>query len=89
MFSSTVASFFINCGVAPSHSSTFGINERVFTYPDNRQLGRIEEALRKLHRAEKADPLSPLIHLRLAYALTSAGRYDEAADLREAAGGRP
>ncbi len=42
-------------------------------------LGRIQEALSELHAAEKADPLSPLIHVRLAYALTSAGRYDEAA----------
>jgi adenylate cyclase len=43
-------------------------------------LGRIEEALRELRTAEKADPLSPLIHLRLAYALTSARQYDEAAE---------
>ena len=42
-------------------------------------LGRIEEALHQLRVAEKADPLSPEVHLRLAYVLTSAGRYDEAA----------
>jgi TolB-like protein/Tfp pilus assembly protein PilF len=42
-------------------------------------LGRIEEALRQLRVAEKADPLSPHIHYQLAYVLLSAGRYDEAA----------
>lgn len=43
-------------------------------------LGRIEEALRQLHAAEKADPLSPEVHLSLGLVLISAGRYDEAAD---------
>jgi TolB-like protein/Flp pilus assembly protein TadD len=42
-------------------------------------LGRIEEALRQLHVAEKTDPLSPHIHYQLAYVLLSAGRYGEAA----------
>jgi TolB-like protein/Flp pilus assembly protein TadD len=42
-------------------------------------LGRIEEALHQLRVAEKADPLSPAVHFDLAYVLTSAGRYDEAA----------
>ncbi len=41
-------------------------------------LGRIEEALRELHTAVKADPLSPIVHTRLANVLISAGRYDEA-----------
>ena len=41
-------------------------------------LGRIEEALRESRAAEKADPLSPEIHYRLATVLISAGRYDEA-----------
>jgi len=42
-------------------------------------LGRIEEALQQLRAAEKADPISPLVHYQLAYVLTSAGRYDKAA----------
>jgi Flp pilus assembly protein TadD len=42
-------------------------------------LGRIEDALHQLRAAEKTDPLSPLVHYQLAYVLTSAGRYDEAA----------
>jgi Flp pilus assembly protein TadD len=42
-------------------------------------LGRIEEALRELRIAEKADPLSSQIHSELAYALLSAARFDEAA----------
>jgi tetratricopeptide (TPR) repeat protein len=42
-------------------------------------LGRIEEALRELRIAEKADPLWGLVHQHLARVLTSAGRYDEAA----------
>lgn len=43
-------------------------------------LGRIGEALRQLHAAEKADPLSPNVHLTMGLVLISAGRYDEAAD---------
>ena len=43
-------------------------------------LGRIGEALQQLRAAEKNDPLSPGVHLRLARVLMSAGRYDEAAD---------
>ena len=42
-------------------------------------LGRIEESLRQLRSAEKADPLSPAVRFYLAYVLLSAGRYDEAA----------
>jgi hypothetical protein len=38
MFSATMASF--SGTVATSHGSTFGINERVFTYPVNLQTGR-------------------------------------------------
>ena len=41
-------------------------------------LGRIEEALRQIRIAEKADPLSPEVHLVLRTALKSAGRFDEA-----------
>jgi TolB-like protein/Flp pilus assembly protein TadD len=42
-------------------------------------LGRIEESLRQLRVAEKADPLSSAVRFYLAYVLISAGRYDEAA----------
>jgi TolB-like protein/Flp pilus assembly protein TadD len=42
-------------------------------------LGRIEDALKQFPIAEKTDPLSPTIQDNLAYALLSAGRYDEAA----------
>ena len=43
-------------------------------------LGRIDEALRQLRIAEKADPLSPAVHSILAYVLISARRYGEAAE---------
>src|SRR5205807_5291396 len=43
-------------------------------------LGRIEEAVHQLRVAEKTDPLSPEVHFDLAYVLTSAGKFDEAAD---------
>jgi TolB-like protein/Tfp pilus assembly protein PilF len=42
-------------------------------------LGRIDEALRQLRLAEKADPLAPPIHNVRAFVLMSVGRYDEAA----------
>ena len=42
-------------------------------------LGRIDEAVRELRKAEKADPLSPFIQQRLASMLIIAGRYEEAA----------
>jgi tetratricopeptide (TPR) repeat protein len=41
-------------------------------------LGRIEDAIRQMRLAEKADPLSPQVHEFSAYVLLSAGRYDEA-----------
>ena len=41
-------------------------------------LGRTKEALRQLHLAEEADPLSTLVHFQLAWLLISAGRYVEA-----------
>jgi TolB-like protein len=41
-------------------------------------LGRIGEAVSQMHIAEKADPLSPAVHMVTAYVLLSAGRYDEA-----------
>ena len=43
-------------------------------------LGRIEETLRELRAAEKADPLSPIIHWHLAVVLIVSGRCNEAAD---------
>jgi TolB-like protein/Tfp pilus assembly protein PilF len=46
-------------------------------------LERMEEALQQAHAAEKADPLSPWMHSYVAYILTSAGRYDEAARICE------
>jgi TolB-like protein len=42
-------------------------------------LGRIDEALREMRIAGKADPLSALIELRLGLTLIAAGRYEEAA----------
>jgi TolB-like protein len=42
-------------------------------------LGRIDDALKQLHLAEKNEPLAPPIHNVLAHVLMSAGRYDEAA----------
>jgi Flp pilus assembly protein TadD len=42
-------------------------------------LGRIEEALKQIRIAERADPLSEQVHRRFALALISAGRFDEAA----------
>jgi serine/threonine-protein kinase len=41
-------------------------------------LGHIEEALRELRLAEKADPLSPGVHTTLRRALMAADRFDEA-----------
>ena len=42
-------------------------------------LGRIEEAVAQARIAEKTDPLSRDVRTHLAYALISAGRFDEAA----------
>src|SRR5206468_4259641 len=42
-------------------------------------LGRIEEALKEMRIAERADPLSDQVHDRLALVLISARRFDEAA----------
>ena len=51
-------------------------------------LGRIEEAVRQMKLAEQSDPLSAQVHNDLAYALRSAGRYDEAATHCEKAANR-
>jgi tetratricopeptide (TPR) repeat protein len=42
-------------------------------------LGRIEEGIHEMQIAEKSDPLSPSVQSDLAWALLSAGRYEEAA----------
>jgi TolB-like protein len=42
-------------------------------------VGRIDEALRQMRIAEKADPLSPFIQNALWWALLYSGRYEEAA----------
>jgi eukaryotic-like serine/threonine-protein kinase len=42
-------------------------------------LGRTDEAVREMRVAEKSDPLSPEVQNYLAYVLTAARRYDEAA----------
>jgi TolB-like protein/Flp pilus assembly protein TadD len=42
-------------------------------------LGRIEEAVREFRAEESNDPLSPNVQYDLAWALLSAGRYDQAA----------
>ena len=63
----------------PNRSTSYGHFAMFLLLP----LGRIEEALQQLRVAEKADPLSPEVHYDLAYVLTSAGRYDEAASYCE------
>lgn len=42
-------------------------------------LGRVEEALVQMRKAERSDPLAPMVHYCLAYVLTSARLFDEAA----------
>jgi len=59
----------------PSRSESYSDFVVFFLLP----LGRLEEALHQMRVAERADPLSPRVHFRLAYVLSSAGRYDEAA----------
>ena len=43
-------------------------------------LGRIQEAVQLMRKAEKNDPVAPRVHLILANALIAAGRYDQAAE---------
>jgi TolB-like protein/Flp pilus assembly protein TadD len=43
-------------------------------------LGRIQEAVQLLRKAERNDPVAPRVHHVLANALIAAGRYDEAAE---------
>jgi tetratricopeptide (TPR) repeat protein len=42
-------------------------------------LGRVEEAVREMRAAERADPLSSEVHIFFGYVLLAAGRYSEAA----------
>ena len=42
-------------------------------------LGRLREAIEQIRVAERSDPLSPDVHYRLAFVLTSARRFEEAA----------
>ncbi|MGH8248235.1 MAG: tetratricopeptide repeat protein, partial [Gammaproteobacteria bacterium] len=59
----------------PSRSTTYtNFALRLLT-----DVGRIEEALGQLRVAVKADPLSPEVHLALAWVLGITGRYDEVA----------
>jgi TolB-like protein/Flp pilus assembly protein TadD len=41
-------------------------------------LGRVDEAVREMRAAERADPLSSAVHIYFGYALLAAGRYEEA-----------
>ena len=41
-------------------------------------LGRVDEAAREMRAAERADPLSPAVHIYFGYVLLAAGRYEEA-----------
>jgi TolB-like protein/Flp pilus assembly protein TadD len=59
----------------PNNSQTYSDFSMWLMWP----LGRIDEAVREMHIAEKADPLSPLIQERLGLTLVAAGRYEEAA----------
>jgi TolB-like protein len=59
----------------PNDSSTYDDFSIWLLWP----LGRIDEALREMRLAEKADPLSPFIRQGLGNVLICAGKYDEAA----------
>jgi tetratricopeptide (TPR) repeat protein len=61
--------------LAPSRSETYRDFVLYFLLP----AGRTGEAIRQMRVADRADPLSSEIHNSLAYALMTAGQYDEAA----------
>ena len=42
-------------------------------------LSRVEDAVREMRAAERADPLSSQVHISFGYTLLAAGRYNEAA----------
>jgi tetratricopeptide (TPR) repeat protein len=48
-------------------------------------LGRVDEAVREMRAAERADPLSSMVHISFGLALLAAGRYEEAASQCEGA----
>ena len=48
-------------------------------------LGRVDEAVREMRTAERADPLSSAVHTFFGYTLLAAGRYEEAASQCEKA----
>lgn len=53
-------------------------------------LGRVDEAVREMRAAERADPLSSAVHIYFGYALLAAGRYEEAAqDCQQVSSGDP
>ena len=62
-------------GLDPSSS----ISHDHFAYNLLLPLGRVEEAVRELRVAAKADPLSSEVRNQLAFTLISAGKFDEAA----------
>jgi tetratricopeptide (TPR) repeat protein len=52
---------------------------RYFAYWFLLVVGRIDEALQQERLAEKADPLSPVVHRQIGLVFIDAGRYDDAA----------
>lgn len=62
--------------IDPGRSISYDHFSRFLLLP----LGRVEEALKEMRLAERADPLSPDVHFNLARVLLSARRYNEAAD---------
>ena len=62
--------------LAPNDSVIYDNFAASFLMP----LGRIQEAVQLLRKAEKNDPVAPRLHDILANALIAAGRYDEAAE---------
>ena len=48
-------------------------------------LGRVDEAVREMRSAERADPLSSEVHIFFGYELLAAGRYNDAASQCEQA----
>src|SRR5262245_38680199 len=62
--------------LAPNDSVIYDNFAASFLMP----LGRIQEAVQLLRKAEKNDPVAPRLHSILANALIATGRYDEAAE---------
>ena len=68
-------SFHRSIELDPSYSVAYGDLAIYVLLP----VGRIDEALRQMRIAEKADPLSPFVQNVLWWALLYSGRYEEAA----------